>query len=77
MPTRTHPQPSRSAEAVLVELEERHDRLCDELAALERRLRELRTAAEVCAQCGGLGERWVRGGLYGEMQRRPCPCRDG
>lgn len=59
-----------------MELEQRHTRLCEELASVEARLRELRTAADVCPQCGGLGERWVRGGLYGELQRRACPCRE-
>ncbi len=26
--------------------------------------------------CGGSGQRWVRGGLYGETQLRPCSCQD-
>ena len=60
-------------DTLLLELEARHAHLCEELAALERALRELRVAAEVCPQCGGTGERWVRGGLYGELQRRSCP----
>ncbi len=64
------------AEALLFDLEERHAQLCRELAVLERRLRDLRMAAEVCTQCGGTGQRWVRGGLYGELQPRPCGCRD-
>ena len=68
--------PVPPAEAVLFALEERHARLCAELADVERRLRALRTAAEVCPACGGAGQRWIRGGLYGEIQQRPCPCRD-
>lgn len=64
----------QSLEGVLFELEERYGRLCAELAEVEARLRQLRTAAEVCPMCGGSGERWVRGGLYGELQQRPCPC---
>jgi hypothetical protein len=43
---------------------------------VERRLRELRTAAELCPLCGGSGERWARGGLYGETQRRSCSCQE-
>lgn len=61
-------------DALLFELEERYSALCVEMASVELRLRELRTAAEVCPLCGGGGQRWVRGGLYGEMQQRPCPC---
>jgi hypothetical protein len=64
-------------EAVLFQMEERYGRLCAEVAALEAQLRELRTAAELCPMCGGAGERWVRGGLYGESQKRACPCRKG
>jgi hypothetical protein len=67
---------SQALETALMELEERHTRLCEELAEVEARLRQLRTAADVCPLCGGLEERWVRGGLYGELQRRPCPCRE-
>jgi len=63
-------------DALLFELEERHTRLCEEIAALEKRLRQLRTQAEVCPLCGGGGTRWVRGGLYGELQQRPCACRE-
>ncbi len=58
----------------LFELQRRHDALCAELIEVEERLRRLRSAAELCVHCGGEGERWVRGGLYGEMQRRPCVC---
>lgn len=61
---------------MLFELESRHARLCAELAELEERLRELRTAADLCPLCGGAGVRWVRGGLYGEVQQRPCSCRE-
>lgn len=75
LPARSRPA-ARPPEALLEELEERHARLCEELAGVERRLRELRTAAELCPLCGGSGERWVRGGLYGETQRRPCSCTD-
>ena len=63
-----------SVDEVLFELEERHGELCRELADLEARLRRLRTAANVCPLCGGRGRRWVRGGMYGEHQDRPCPC---
>jgi hypothetical protein len=63
-------------EAMLMDLEARHAALCLQLAELEKRLRTLRTAAELCPQCGGAGERWIRGGLYGELQRRPCPCQE-
>jgi len=62
------------AEELLFSLEARHASLCAELAELEARLRTLRTAAEVCELCGGAGERWIRGGLYGELHRKPCPC---
>ena len=65
------------AEAILFRLEERHTRLCEELTAVEAQLRELRTAAEICPDCGGTGQRWVRGGFYGEIQRRPCACKQG
>lgn len=65
---------ARDAESLLLELEERHSRLCAELAEVEKQLRQLRTAADVCPLCGGSGERWLRGGLYGELQRRPCAC---
>lgn len=63
------------AESVLAQLEERHHHLCTELTRLERQLREIRTAAELCPQCGGTGQRLMRGGLYGELQGHPCPCR--
>lgn len=76
MSTRLSDPPMPALEAVLFDLEQRHTSLCEELAAVEARLRDLRTAADVCPLCGGLGERWVRGGLYGELQRRPCPCAD-
>ena len=66
--------PAVNPETLLHELEERHGRLCLELAELETRLRELRTAADLCPLCGGAGERWIRGGLYGESQKRPCAC---
>lgn len=66
----------RDPEQVLVELEERHAALCAELQEVERQLRELRTAADLCPLCGGSGQRWVRGGLYGETQLRPCSCQD-
>ena len=58
----------------LYRLEARHEQLYAELKAVEARLRELRTAADLCPECGGSGERWVRGGIYGELQRRPCVC---
>jgi hypothetical protein len=61
-------------ERVLFELEQRYNQLLDELETVEARLRELRTAAEVCPLCGGLGRRRVRGGLYGEFQQVPCQC---
>lgn len=64
----------QSLETVLFELEERYAKLCAELAVVEGRLRQLRTAADVCPLCGGTGQRWVRGGLYGEMQQRLCTC---
>lgn len=64
----------QNLESVLFELEERYGKLCAELAGVEARLRQLRTAADVCPLCGGTGQRWVRGGLYGEMQQRPCTC---
>lgn len=64
----------RDPEELLLELEERHSRLCSELAEVEKELRRLRTAADVCPLCGGSGERWLRGGLYGELQRHPCSC---
>jgi len=65
---------SAAPEALLFALEERYEQLSGELAELEVQLRRLRTAANLCPQCGGLGQRWVRGGLYGETQRRPCSC---
>ena len=61
-------------EALLLELERQHARLCEELGAVEARLREFRTAANVCPTCGGTGRRRTRGGLYGEAQDRPCVC---
>lgn len=61
-------------EALLLELERQHARLSEELAAVEARLREFRTAANVCLTCGGTGRRRTRGGLYGETQDRPCVC---
>jgi len=64
-----------AAEAALFELEERRAHLCAELAVVEERLRELRMVAEVCPLCGGSGMRTTRGGLYGELQQRPCACR--
>lgn len=78
--TSTAPAPGRvipseqNLETVLFELEERYGKLCAELAVVEGRLRQLRTAADVCPLCGGTGQRWVRGGLYGEMQQRACTC---
>ena len=77
----THPQSisrnaSEASDALLFELEERHARLCAELNEVERRLRELRTAADLCPLCGGAGMRWLPGGLYGELQQRPCSCRE-
>ena len=74
-PARGHESPE--ADRALLELEARYADLCRELAEVEKRLRVLRTAADLCELCGGTGERWVRGGLYGEAQQRPCPCRDG
>ena len=53
-------RPGESPETVLFQLEERYGRLCSEVAALEARLRELRTAAELCPFCGGSCRRWVR-----------------
>ena len=72
---RHEPDNSDGLDSVLLELEARHQRLCEELVALESRLRLLRTAADLCPLCGGGGTRWVRGGLYGEAQQRPCACR--
>ncbi len=63
-----------AVEELLFHLEERYAALCTELQALEERLRVLRTAADVCALCGGVGERWIRGGLYGELRRKACSC---
>ena len=65
-----------SAELLLFQLEQRYSELCDELATVEGRLRELRTAADLCPLCGGSGQRITRGGLYGELQRRACPCQE-
>lgn len=65
---------SNSPERLLLELEERHARLRAESAALEAWLQELHTAPEICALCGGTRQRWVRGGMYGELQERSCPC---
>jgi hypothetical protein len=62
---------------VLFQLEERYAHLCAEMSVLEGRLRELRTAADLCPLCGGAGQRWTRGGLYGEIQQRPCSCQSG
>lgn len=67
-------RPVEAPERLLFDLEDHHARLCGELAALESRLRVLRTEADLCPLCGGGGLRWVRGGLYGELQQRPCPC---
>jgi hypothetical protein len=61
-------------DGVLLELEEQHARLTAELAAVELRLREVRTTANLCPNCGGTGRRRTRGGLYGETQDRPCDC---
>jgi hypothetical protein len=55
-------------------LEQRRACLCNELARLERRIRTLRHRAEACPHCGGTGSRWVRGGLYGELQPIACTC---
>jgi hypothetical protein len=63
-------------ETLLFQLEQRYSELCDELAAVETRLRQLRTAADLCPTCGGSGQRITRGGLYGELQRRKCPCQE-
>lgn len=71
-----HPGSTVDPEQALMDLEARHERLCEELTEVEQRLRQLRTAADLCPLCGGSGSRWVRGGLYGEMQRRPCSCRE-
>jgi hypothetical protein len=75
--TQAPPTNSDAAERVLFDLEQRYNQLLDELEAVESRLRELRTAAEVCPLCGGLGRRRVRGGLYGEFQQVPCQCAEG
>ena len=82
LPATLLPPSERSAEeggleAALFRLEERYARQCEELAALEAQLRALRTAAEICPECGGTGQRWIRGGFYGEIQRRPCGCQPG
>jgi hypothetical protein len=58
----------------LYRLEARHEQLLAELKSVEAQLRKLRMAADLCPECGGSGERWVRGGIYGEQQRRPCVC---
>jgi len=81
----SHPTPLRAGgpqvaaveppENILFELENRYASLRSELVAVEKRLREVRTAAELCPECGGSGQRWSRGGLYGEFQTRPCACR--
>lgn len=64
------------AERLLFQLEQRYSELCEELARVETQLRRLRTDADLCPMCGGSGQRVTRGGLYGELQRRPCPCRE-
>ena len=60
--------------AVLAELSAREERLEAELAEIQRELRRLRTAADLCALCGGTGQRRRRGGLYGELQVVACSC---
>ena len=67
---------SATAEAHLFQLERRYEELCNELATVEARLRQLRMAADLCPICGGSGQRVTRGGLYGELQRRKCPCQE-
>ena len=65
------------AEHRLFELEQRYSDLCEELSRVEKELRRLRTAADLCPLCGGAGKRLVRGGLYGELQQRLCSCKEG
>jgi len=62
-----------AADQVLLELERQRVRLLSELDAVDRRLFLFRTA-DPCPLCGGEGRRWIRGGLYGELQPRPCSC---
>lgn len=61
----------------LERLEERRDRLEEELRRIEAQLLQLHTDPEPCPRCLGSGIRPVRGGLYGELQLRPCACRRG
>lgn len=66
--------PATGEDMALFELEARHGMLLEELKLLETRLRRLRTEADLCAMCGGTLKRHVRGGLYGELVMRSCPC---
>jgi hypothetical protein len=59
---------------LLGRLEERRESLLRELQSVEARLRELRTLPELCPLCEGTGQRWIRGGLYAELQQLPCLC---
>jgi len=58
---------------ILLELEDDRSHLSAQLEQLDSRLRQLRVG-EVCPLCGGTGHRRMRGGLYGELQQRPCRC---
>jgi hypothetical protein len=64
----------QSPEALLLALEARYSELEAELNETRTRLRQLRVAADLCPNCGGTGNRKVRGGLYGELQLRKCSC---
>jgi len=64
----------RTPTEALAALTEREASLESELAAVQREMRRLRTAADLCPDCGGSGRRRVRGGLYGEVQHVVCHC---
>jgi hypothetical protein len=67
--------PEDTLNTILLELEDNRSHLTAQLRALDSRLRLLRVG-EVCPLCGGTGRRRLRGGLYGELQQRPCRCQE-
>lgn len=68
------PQHETGITDMLSSLESRAAALRTELATVEARLRDLRTAERVCPACAGTGRRPIRGGLYGERQTARCHC---
>ena len=65
----------RPVEEALSALAARETALEEELTQVQSELRRLRTAADICPDCGDTGRRRVRGGLYGELQFKACHCR--